>query len=127
MTTALNFALVELADTTTEVGTATADALLLNKLTLNPPLGAGALRVTVHESFNVPVAEAFAHVKPLSCAWLWPNSAMGKPQNKSSNNSVMLRNIGEFATVFLVCGLFVWSRLLPMIALHAAGICPVSA
>ena len=61
-------ALVALAGTVTEAGTVTA-ALLLDRLTLNPPLGADLLSVTVHASVPAPVIDEFAQEKALKVRW----------------------------------------------------------
>jgi hypothetical protein len=55
-TFAVNAALVAVAGTVTELGTVTAP-LLLERLTLTPPVGAVPDRVTVHESAKAPVIE----------------------------------------------------------------------
>jgi hypothetical protein len=61
---AVNPALEALAGTVMEAGTATA-ASLLERLTRNPPLGAGPLRVTVQSSAPAPVIAPVAHEKPV--------------------------------------------------------------
>jgi hypothetical protein len=53
-TVAVNPALVASAGTVTVLGTVTA-ALLLDRFTLSPPLGAAAVNVTVHASVPDPV------------------------------------------------------------------------
>jgi hypothetical protein len=55
-TVAENAALVAAAGTVTEAGTTTA-LLLLERLTLKPPVGADAVRVTVHASVPDPVMD----------------------------------------------------------------------
>ena len=62
---AANVVLVVLAGTVTEVGTTTA-ALLLDKLTLRPPLGAAELSVTVQASDAAPVMDALLHESAVS-------------------------------------------------------------
>jgi hypothetical protein len=57
---AVNWAAVVLAGTVTPEGTVTA-ALLLDKFTTWPPLGAGELKVAVQASVPVPVIEALVH------------------------------------------------------------------
>jgi hypothetical protein len=54
---AVTVALVALAGTVSVAGSATI-ALLLDRLTLSPPLGAAALKVTVQESVPGPVMDA---------------------------------------------------------------------
>lgn len=54
-TVALNHMLVAFAGTVTVAGTATAE-LLLESFTVNPVLGAAALRKTVHGSVAAPVS-----------------------------------------------------------------------
>ena len=49
----------------TALGSETA-AFPLERLTIIPPLGAAALRVTVQESVDAPVIEKFPQVKPAS-------------------------------------------------------------
>ena len=66
-TVAVNVALVALARTVTEAGTVTA-ALLLDKLTLNPPAGAAEVNVTVQLSLPEPVMEEVLQVNPLKVA-----------------------------------------------------------
>jgi hypothetical protein len=56
-TVAVNPALVALAGTVTVAGTVT-DELLLDRLTLKPPLGAAEVSVTVQASVPAPVIEA---------------------------------------------------------------------
>ena len=58
-------ALVAPAWTVTDAGTLTA-ALLLERLTLSPPVGAAELNVTVQASVPEPVIDAFTQVNPLS-------------------------------------------------------------
>jgi hypothetical protein len=64
-TVALNPALVAPAGTATVAGTVTV-ALLLATLTLWPPLGAAALRVTVQASVPAPVMDALPQESALS-------------------------------------------------------------
>ena len=64
-TVAVNDALVAPAATVTEAGTVTA-ALLLVRLTANPPVPAAAVRVSVHASLPAPVIDPFAHDRLLS-------------------------------------------------------------
>ncbi len=64
-TVAVNSMLVELAGTVTEAGTITAP-LLLERLTLSPPLGAELLNVTVHASVPDPVIDALLQDRALS-------------------------------------------------------------
>jgi len=64
-TVAVNAALVALAATVTVAGTVTA-ALLLERLTLCPPLGAAALSVTVQASVPDPVMDALPQDSALS-------------------------------------------------------------
>jgi len=59
-TEAVNAALVALAATVTVAGTLTA-ALLLDRLTLNPPLGATALSDIVQASLPAPVMDVLLH------------------------------------------------------------------
>jgi hypothetical protein len=59
-TSAVNVALVAVAGTVTELGTAT-ELLLLASTTLMPPEGAEPVRLTVHESDNPPVIEVLPH------------------------------------------------------------------
>jgi hypothetical protein len=66
-TVAVNAALVALAATVTVAGTLTA-ALLLDRLTLSPPLGAAASSVTLHASLPDPVMDALLHESALSSA-----------------------------------------------------------
>jgi hypothetical protein len=66
-TVAMNPALVALAGTITAAGTATA-GLLLVRPTLRPPLGAGALNVTVQASVPVPVIVALLQESTLGTA-----------------------------------------------------------
>jgi hypothetical protein len=55
------------AATVTEAGTVTA-ALLLARLTVNPPLGATALKVTVQATVPAPVSDPLEHESALSAA-----------------------------------------------------------
>jgi hypothetical protein len=64
-TVAVNAALVALAATVTVAGTVTA-ALLLERLTLSPPLGAAALNVTVQASVPDPVMDALPQERALN-------------------------------------------------------------
>jgi hypothetical protein len=64
-TVAVNVALVAPAATVTDDGTETS-ALLLAKATLRPPVGASAVRVTVHESVAGPVIDELEHNRVLS-------------------------------------------------------------
>ena len=59
---AVKFALVAPAGTVTEAGTVTT-LLLLAKLTVNPPVAAAALRVTVQLSVPAPVNDALPQVR----------------------------------------------------------------
>jgi hypothetical protein len=67
VTLAVNVALVALAVTVTVAGTVTA-ALLLERLTLNPPPGAAPLSVTVQASVPAPVMDALPQETALSAA-----------------------------------------------------------
>ena len=62
-TVAVKLALVALAGTRTVPGTATDELLLLNE-TLNPPLGAPPLNVTVQLSVVAPVSVPVTHASP---------------------------------------------------------------
>jgi hypothetical protein len=62
---AVKAALVALAGTVTEEGTVSA-ALLLARPTLNPPVGAAAVSVTVQASVPAPVIDALAQAMALS-------------------------------------------------------------
>ncbi len=64
-TVAVNAALVALAGTAKLAGTATA-VLLLDRLTLCPPLPAAPLKVTVQLSVPEPVMEPLAQESPLN-------------------------------------------------------------
>jgi hypothetical protein len=64
---AVKEALVELAGTVTEAGTA-ADASLLERFTFNPPLGAAALKVTVQASVPAPVIDPLVQTSALRAA-----------------------------------------------------------
>ncbi|MFZ0745992.1 MAG: hypothetical protein WAM85_16395 [Terracidiphilus sp.] len=64
-TVAVNPTLVALAGTVTEAGTAIT-ALLLDKLTLNPPLPAAALNATVQASVPAPVIDPLVQVSALN-------------------------------------------------------------
>ena len=66
-TVAVKPALVAFAGTVTEVGTITAESLL-DRLTLNPPLGAAALNVTVQASVPDPVIDTLLQEIPLNAA-----------------------------------------------------------
>jgi hypothetical protein len=66
-TVAVNEALVALAATVTVAGTLTA-ALLLDRLTLSPPLGAAPLSVTVQASLPDPVMDALLQESALNPA-----------------------------------------------------------
>ena len=66
-TAAANPALVVLAGTVTVAGTVTAP-LLLDRLTLSPPLGAAPLRVIVHASVTDPVIDALLQERVLNVA-----------------------------------------------------------
>jgi hypothetical protein len=68
-TAALNPELIALAGTVTVVGTVTAP-LLLDRLTLSPPLGAAPLSVTVHASVTDPVIDALLQERVLNVATL---------------------------------------------------------
>ena len=61
---AVNAAVVAPAATITVAGTATA-LLLLETLTLNPPVGASPLRATVHVSFTTPLTDVELHESEL--------------------------------------------------------------
>jgi hypothetical protein len=63
-TVAVNAALVAPAGTVTEAGTAT-EVLLLASATANPPLGAAAVRLTVHASVAAPVSVPALQARPL--------------------------------------------------------------
>jgi hypothetical protein len=66
-TVAVNPALVAFAGTVTVAGTVTA-ALLLDRLTLRPPLGASAFSVTMQESVPEPVMDALLQESALKAA-----------------------------------------------------------
>jgi hypothetical protein len=66
-TVAVNPALVAFAGTVTVAGTVTAE-LLLERLTLKPPLGAAEVSVTVHASVPEPVMDALPQDNALSAA-----------------------------------------------------------
>jgi hypothetical protein len=74
-------ALVAPAGTVTVAGTATA-ALLLDRPTLSPPVGAGAFRFTVHALFANPDTDALLHESELTAAdaVLAPKSAKRQMQ-----------------------------------------------
>jgi hypothetical protein len=61
----VKLALIAFAGTATEAGTVT-DASLLDRLTVSPPLGAAALRVTVQASVPAPVIAPLVQVNALS-------------------------------------------------------------
>jgi hypothetical protein len=65
-TAAVKLALVAPDGTVTVAGSVTA-VLLLDRLTLVPPLPAAALNVTVQASVPDPVIELLVHVNALSC------------------------------------------------------------
>jgi hypothetical protein len=65
VTVAENEPLVAPAATVTDVGTVTAELLLL-RLTAKPPVAAAALSVTVQLSLPAPVIEPFVQLSPLS-------------------------------------------------------------
>jgi hypothetical protein len=64
---AVNPALVAFAGTVTVLGIVTAE-LLLDRLTLSPPLGAAAVSVTVHASVPDPVMVPLLQYSALSAA-----------------------------------------------------------
>ena len=64
-TVAVNPALVAPAGTVTDPGTVTA-LLLLERLTVRPPVPAAADRLTVQASLPAPVNELLAQLTPLS-------------------------------------------------------------
>jgi hypothetical protein len=66
-TVAVNAAVVAPAATVTDAGTVTA-LLLLDRVTVAPPLGAAAFRVTEQESEPEPVNDAVAQENALSVA-----------------------------------------------------------
>jgi hypothetical protein len=66
-TVAVNPKLVAFAGTVTVLGTVTAE-LLLDRLTLSPPLGAAAVSVTVHASVPDPVMVPLLQYSALSAA-----------------------------------------------------------
>jgi hypothetical protein len=70
-TVAVNPTLVAFAGTVTVLGTVTAE-LLLDRLTLSPPLGAAAVSVTVHASVPDPVMTPLLQDSALSAAELVP-------------------------------------------------------
>jgi hypothetical protein len=71
---AVNWPVVAFAATITAGGTVTA-ALLLDKATLKPPVGAGWLMVTVQTSVPAPPIDVLLQEKPLSCGIPVPFSA----------------------------------------------------
>lgn len=73
---AVNAALVAFAGTVTVAGTVTA-ALLLERLTLSPPLGAGELSVTVQASLSNPIREALLQESALSAPGATPAPLSG--------------------------------------------------
>jgi hypothetical protein len=80
----VNPTLVAFAGTTTEIGTATAE-MLLDKLTISPPVGEGAVNVTVHGSAPDPVICPLTQYNALNVAEPVPavpvplNVITGKP------------------------------------------------
>ncbi len=66
-TIAVNAALLAFAGTVTAAGNVTAASLLDNR-TLNPPLAAGALKFTVHNSVPAPVTALLLQINALSVA-----------------------------------------------------------
>lgn len=70
-TVAENPALFAFAGTVTELGTLTA-ALLLDSLTLNPPVDAGAVSVTVHASVPVAVKVEVVQASAVSAVLMVP-------------------------------------------------------
>lgn len=70
---AVNWAVVALAITVTVAGAETA-VLLLDKLTLKPPTGAGPLIVTVQAFVPDPVMDALLQETALSCTGLWASA-----------------------------------------------------
>ncbi len=64
-TVAVTAALLAFAGTVTAAGNVTA-ASLLDSRTLNPPLAAGALKATAHNSVPAPVIDGLLQVNALS-------------------------------------------------------------
>jgi hypothetical protein len=62
---AVKEALVAVAGTVTELGTAT-EVPLLARVTLTPPVGAEPERLTVHESASAPVIDVLLHETALT-------------------------------------------------------------
>lgn len=79
-TLAVNAALVAPAGTVTWAGTTTF-ALLLERLTAVPVVGAAAVSLTVHESFTNPATEALVHDRELTP--VAPNMAAEPPAVKT--------------------------------------------
>lgn len=67
----MNPALVALAGTVTVLGTVTAE-LLLDRFTINPPLGAAAVSVTGHASVPDPIIVPLLQYSALNAAVLVP-------------------------------------------------------
>ena len=74
-TVAVKFAVVALLDTVTEPGTVTT-LLLLERLTLTPPLPAALLSVTVHASVPAPVIEALVQDNALTVGPFAPDDPL---------------------------------------------------
>lgn len=73
----VNAALVAFSGTVTDAGTVT-DELLLDSLTLSPPLGAAALSVTAQASVPCPAKDALLQVNPLNAGVALADTARGK-------------------------------------------------
>jgi hypothetical protein len=71
----VNPALVAFADTVMVAGTVTPAVKLLDRFTFIPPLGAGAVSVTVQASSSHPVAEAVLQDTALNATAAWPVEA----------------------------------------------------
>jgi hypothetical protein len=98
----MNPTLVALAGMMTDEGRLTY-GLRVNRVTFTPVRGAGALSVTVHVSWNDPVAEALAQVKLLSCAELCPNMVTGKQQITSTAQRNVPVNLSGLKAVLSRC------------------------
>ena len=77
-TVAVNVALVALAGTLTDAGTVTTPSLL-ERLTLNPPLGAAAVKVTVQGSVPGPVMVVLEQETALRAAGALPAARRRPP------------------------------------------------
>ena len=114
-------ALVAFAGTATEAGTVT-DELLLERLTLSPPLGAAAFSVTAQASVPCPAKDALLQVNPLNAGVALADTASGK-QKENIKKTLICQELSRHIPACLraVCRLRCELGLVEMVLVVASS------